>query len=81
MMQDGSFNALYHAETHVLYKIPKEKRNLAKIFVCRVTKGGKLTYSRPCPHCIQALLTEGISARQIWYTNHNGDWNCLEKTL
>ena len=81
MLKDGTFSALYHAETHALYKVPKNKRSQAKIYVCRVTKGGKFTYSKPCPHCIKTLLTEGISAKQIWYTNHDGEWICLETQL
>lgn len=80
-MKDGTYNALYHAETHALYKVPKEKRKFAKIYVCRVTRGGKLTYSKPCSHCVLTLLTEGILARQIWFTDHDGEWKCLEKHM
>ena len=69
----------YHAETHVLYKIPEEKRRLAKIFVCRVNKKGGFAMSKPCQHCTHILLKAGIPAKNIWYTNEQGVWQCLKK--
>ncbi len=79
-MPDGSVLAGHHAETHVLYKVPKHKRKYIKLFVMRVTKSGKITMSKPCSHCVESLLTEGISEKNIWYTNHQGEWQCLQDT-
>ena len=69
----------HHAETHVLYKIPPKKRKKAKIYVCRVTKNNLFAMSKPCSHCIATLLTEGIQKKNIWYTDSNGNWKCLNK--
>ena len=70
----------YHAETHVLYKIPKNKRKHAKILVCRIRKGkGPIfTMSKPCLHCTETLLSEGVLIKNIWFTNILGEWECLK---
>lgn len=73
--------ACYHAETHVLYKVPKHKRRKAKIFVSRLKKGGGLTMSKPCEHCLQTLLNEGVLIKNIWYTDHDGRWLCLKNEI
>ena len=71
--------ACFHAETHVLYKIPKAKRRKAKIFVARLKNDGSFTMSKPCLHCILHLKNEGVLKKNIWYTNHSGEWICLKK--
>ena len=79
MSETGDIIYGYHAETHVLYRIPKEKRKLAKIYVCRTSRNGGFAMSKPCNHCITMLLKEGVSAKNIWYTNEQGKWECLKK--
>ena len=65
---------MYHAETHVLYKIPKSKRKKAKIYVARMSKRGCFTYSKPCSGCLFTLIEQGVKIQNIWYTDHYGDW-------
>ena len=78
---DGNTIAGHHAETHVLFKIPKNKRKKAKIYVCRIGRRGNLMMSKPCNHCTTTLLTSGILAKNIWFTDQDGEWQCLEKYL
>lgn len=78
-MPSGEILGHYHAETHVLYKIPKHKRSQAKIYVCRLLRSGRFGMSKPCSHCLQTLLTEGILLKNIWYTNEEGAWECIQK--
>ena len=73
--------ACHHAETHAIYKVPKHKRKKAKIFVSRLKKGGGLTMSKPCKHCMQTLLNEGVLIKNIWYTDDDGRWLCLKNEI
>ena len=79
--ENGSSVACYHAETHVLYKIPKHKRKKAKIHVMRVKAEGRLVFSKPCRHCLATLLTEGVSMKNIFYTDHNGEWRNINNDI
>lgn len=72
--EDGHTVRMYHAETHVLYKIPEHKRKKAVIYVTRISKRGCLAYSKPCKGCIFTLLEQGVKIQNIWYTDHSGNW-------
>lgn len=80
-MYDGSIIAGHHAETHVLYKVPKALIKKAKFYVCRIGKKGNLMMSKPCKHCTQTLLTSGVLAKNIWFTDKQGEWKCLDNYL
>lgn len=69
--------ALYHAELHALYKVPKHKRSQITLYVTRIRKHGLCGYSKPCSHCIDTLLTEGVKQDRIWYTDNSGIWHNL----
>ncbi len=71
---DGHTVRMYHAETHVLYKIPPHKRKKATIYVVRMSKRGCFTYSKPCKGCLFTLLEHGVKIQNIWYTDYSGDW-------
>ena len=77
MKENGYPVACYHAETHALYKVPKEKRSKATIYVTRIRKNGKYGLSKPCEHCVRSLLTEGVKRSRIWYTDDEGTWHNL----
>lgn len=72
--QNGIIVNNYHAETHVLYKIPKYKRHKASFYVTRISKCGNMTYSKPCAHCIFTLLEHGVKLGNIWYTDYASNW-------
>ncbi len=74
LKEDGYIVRMYHAETHVLYKIPKNKRKKAKIYVTRMSKRGCLTYSKPCNGCLFTLIEQGVKIQNIWYTDYSGNW-------
>jgi len=70
-----------HAEIDVLRKVPLSKRHKLKIFVTRIklnSKGYSLKHSKPCPYCIDFLLTNNVKLKNIWYTNSEGKWVCLK---
>ena len=75
--KDGIILAGYHAETHVLKKIPKDKRGKAKIYIMRIRKDGTLGLSKPCQHCEATLLEAGIKRKNIWYSTNKQTWRCL----
>ena len=77
-IKDNVILAGYHAETHVLKKIPKNKRKKAKIYVMRIKKDGTLGLSKPCPHCEASLIAAGIKRKNIWYSTDEQVWRCLE---
>jgi hypothetical protein len=72
--EDGFIVANYHAETHLLFRIPKNKIHKAIIYVTRISKNKELTYSKPCSHCLFTLLNRGVKITNIWYTDHFGIW-------
>ena len=72
--ENGHIVRMYHAETHVLFKIPPHKRKKAVIYVTRMSKRGHFTYSKPCKSCIFTLLEQGVKIQNIWYTDYNGNW-------
>ena len=71
---NGATVACYHAETHVLLQIPESKRKKAKIYVMRVKRGGRLTFSKPCDHCLKTLISSGILVKNIYFTDSHGKW-------
>lgn len=78
--EDGIAIAVHHAETHVLFQIPKHLRKDAIIHVTRIRKDGTLGMSKPCAHCQAILQQEGVLFKNIWYTDSQGAWKCLGKT-
>ena len=75
--ENGYYVACYHAETHALFKVAKEKRSDITIYVARIRKDGSQGYSKPCKHCTDILLSEGVSPENIWYTTDDGMWTNL----
>lgn len=57
-------NAHVHAEIDAIRKVSNLKG--AKIFIARITGGGKAGLSRPCNYCYDAIVRSGIS--KIVYT-------------
>lgn len=63
-----------HAEIDAIEKIRKWKNlpDSIDIFVIRLTKTGILTESRPCIHCIIAMLASRLAIRNVYYSNRAG---------
>lgn len=77
----GNAISTIHAEIDVLRRVPPHKRHKLKIFVTRIRKNNSsysLKNSKPCPYCIDFLLTNNVKLKNIWYTNSDGEWVCLK---
>ena len=57
-------------------KLPKKRSDIT-IYVARIRKDGSQGYSKPCKHCTDILLSEGVSPENIWYTTDDGMWTNL----
>lgn len=78
---EGDPISTIHAEIDVLRQVPAHKTHKLKIFVTRIRKNKKAYYlknSKPCPYCIDFMLSAGVKLRNIWYTDSSGEWVCLK---
>lgn len=74
---DGNESCSRHAEEHALAQLPHDVNPLRlKVRVYRWKKDGSLAMAKPCHHCMAKLMDKGIRARQISFTNEQGQ---LEK--
>lgn len=69
-----------HAEEGVLYKLRRLFRDnkvsvgtQLDLLVFKLTKTGKLSFSRPCRACIIRLQRSGYNIRNVYYSNETGD--------
>lgn len=70
-----------HAEVAAIEKI-KRKRNIPKaldIVVIRLSPTGQLGESRPCYHCICAMLKSELPIKNVYYSTKSG--NILKEKL
>lgn len=58
-------NASYHAEEVALRKAGDAEGST--IYVARITRSGALGLAKPCPRCLDLLITEGVST-VVWST-------------
>jgi hypothetical protein len=68
-----------HAEESALRKLRRMKRyrkfddrKNIDILVIKLTKTGRLSYSRPCRDCITRLERSGLKINRIYYSNEFG---------
>lgn len=66
---------LLHAEIHAITLLPRTGRKPHSIYVARITRSGKIGMARPCPVCMLALKSAGIT--NIHYTT-DGEENGRE---
>jgi hypothetical protein len=67
-----------HAEAHVLQRLrPGWDRRKIKIYVSRINSVGDVTMAKPCPSCQIKLRREGILAKNVFYTDWDGNWKAL----
>lgn len=61
-----------HAEFTALRKAKKQLASLEKatLYVARLTRTSRVSYSRPCSSCQNQLVSAGIS--KVYYTDYNG---------
>ena len=67
-----------HAEVSAYMKIKgyKNIKNKLDLFVIRITKGGKLSESRPCFHCIDILHKSHLNIVNVYYSTTEGTIVC-----
>ena len=78
LKEDGYVTHVHHAETHVIWKVPPDKRAQAQIFIVRMSPRGCFANSKPCSGCLFTLLSEGVKLKNIWYTNAEGIWTNMK---
>jgi len=68
-----------HSEEGSLYKLRRlvrdrkfNPRKSIDILVVKLTKTGKLSFSRPCRACIIRLEKSGFNIRRVYYSNEFG---------
>jgi len=66
-----------HAEFAAICRSRKKLPELSKVtlYVARLTRTDRVSYSRPCPHCQRALLESGIT--KVYYTDYDGEMSLL----
>ena len=64
-----------HAEIDAIEKIRRWKNLPSEIdlFVIRLTRGGQLTESRPCMHCVMMMVASRLNIRNIYYSTTGGE--------
>ncbi|MFA5024299.1 MAG: hypothetical protein WC523_05045 [Patescibacteria group bacterium] len=55
-----------HAEIHALNNAPANCRKNSTVYVCRVSKKGRLVLSKPCHSC--AVVMKKLGVKYVWYT-------------
>jgi len=82
----GEMFSSMHAEIDAVFRAQRIlgatfERNLKKIklYVLRVSAYGEKTMARPCVHCQIKLKETGLQPKNIYYTNHNGEWESLKE--
>ena len=63
-----------HGEFDTLIKLPLHQIMGARLYIARLTRTGKVSYSKPCKHCLHFL--KALPLDRIYYTNYTGN---LEK--
>lgn len=67
-----------HAEAHVLQQLDYSwDRRKIKIYISRINQEGEISMSKPCPSCQIKMRREGVLAKNIYYINWDGEWECL----
>lgn len=62
-----------HAEMRAVSKIPKSwDPSRLKVYVKRYRKDGSIGMARPCLNCQSHLWMKGILARNVWFTDDEG---------
>ena len=63
---------LLHAEMNCIISIKCniEDYSKLKLFICRVSKTGKMGMARPCPSCMKFIMNKGI--KDIYYSTSMG---------
>jgi hypothetical protein len=69
-----------HAEAHALSKLDKintfrrnvKKHNKIDLLVVRMSKTGKIGYSRPCKDCLDKMSLSRYNINNIYYTANDG---------
>jgi len=79
ILKDGFVSSCIHAEMDAIVKIPRDVRHKIKLFVMRFQKNGKLTMAKPCPTCHTFILSQGIDMKNVYYTDWDGEWQCLNE--
>jgi deoxycytidylate deaminase len=59
-----------HAELSCIISCKSHTYKNRSMAVLRINWNNKLDYSRPCPHCMEAIKELGI--KNIWYTTKTG---------
>lgn len=60
-----------HGEFDTLIKLPMEQIAGARLYIARLTRTGKISYSKPCKDCLSFL--KKLPLDKIYYTNYNGE--------
>ena len=76
--RNGEQGSCLHAEIDAIVKIPRDTRHKIKLFVMRFRKDGILTMARPCRMCRTFMNKVGVDAKNVYYTNWDGEWEKLE---
>lgn len=71
---DSNIGYSRHAEAHALDKLPHDVNPARlRVYVYRYGANGELRMAKPCKDCMYRLLSMGIKARNIWFTNEQGE--------
>lgn len=62
-----------HAEADAIRRAGSTKG--ARLFVARLTRGGRLALARPCDRCMEVIRDAGI--QRVVYTRDDGTWASL----
>lgn len=66
-----------HAEVASVARVPRQSRERLRLFIFRFLKNGNLSMAKPCANCTSFLLNEGISLKNVFFTNWFGKWERL----
>lgn len=73
--EDGSVSHCGHAETRAIQKCGMNRDlSSAKVYVMRVMANGDVSMARPCDACSAFMWRRGIRARNVRFTNWEGQW-------
>lgn len=67
---DNACEISRHGEFDTLIKIPQHQLRGARLYIARLTRSGKVSYSKPCKHCLAFLKT--LPLDRVLYTNYAG---------
>lgn len=59
-----------HGEFDTLIKLPLDQLKGARLYIARLTRSGRVSYSKPCKHCLKFL--KNLPLDKVFYTNYLG---------